>query len=473
MRASIKQSIFTRKNFRILSGSLIFLSAIVSTGALSVSAEASQAELQLGIQSFNSKHYSEAVGHLQQYVNAVPHESIGHYYLANCLFNLGYEKPSIEQYEMALKESTSQKMTDYCRDAIRTMQASKQATATTPALAQQAGLSLESALYQSGGYSRSPGLLRSSGSNRAAVPNQQLAYNSLSGVSSFSRVSPLSGMSQPLEIGSLSGVDQPSMDPSSRYSWATTLGRLPEYQRQTALTRMSQSARGTAMDSLGPNPLLTTPPVNLGIEIPHEGVVDLALEKTLVRMADQSNIEIETIQREYVADLASIKEHLTDDIFRLNRDRDARIQALNDGVRIKGSSSSDTVDSIRRDTDSKIAAATSASTATTQAHEQLFLARLVKIQSDLKVSQNQVADSRRMPGGQPNLQLAGSDLYTRNYTPSPTPPPPDELMATEERLILDAHSRPGRTISRVVRDPVETAPLAPGTDLKVHGQVIK
>jgi len=387
MKSSTNKLLQVSTSFRVLWFGLVWVTAVLNLSLLPATAEPNQIELQRGIQSFNSKHYSDAVGHLQQYVVAAPHESIGHYYLANCLFNLGYEKPSLDQYAIALKESTSQIMTDYCRDAIRSMQASKQATALAPA---------------------------------RHVPNTSLTTPEL---------------------------------------------LVPN----TSLTTPAL---------LVPNTLPTISPVELPAMLPREGVPDLALEKTLVRMSDQSNLEIETLQRNYVAGLASIKQHLADDLLKINRDRDARIQALSDGVRIKGSSSSntypyETIDSIKKDTDSKIETATSAAAATTQAHEQEFLSQLAKIQNALKVSQNQIADARRMPGSQPNLQLAGSDLYTRNFVPSPNPPPPDELMATSERLILDAHSRPGRTISRVVRDPVEPVPLPPGTDLKVHGQLIK
>ncbi|CAN5699793.1 hypothetical protein BH10CYA1_BH10CYA1_05270 [soil metagenome] len=347
MRLLTKKSLCTSKNFGALSCSLILMTAMLSTIVIPAKAETSQIELQRGIQSFNSKHYSDAVGHLQQYVAAAPHESIGHYYLANCLFNLGYEKPCMDEYTQALKESTSQKMTDYCRDAIRSMQSSKLAAAKL-------------------------------------VPSV-CAYTIESG-----------------------------------------------------------------------------------------GVRDFALKKTLVRMTDQSNVEVSTLQRNHAADLESLKRHLADDIFRLNTFRDARIQALLDGVRIKGSSSSDTVDSIRKDTASKTDMAKATCESTTEAHERQYLEQIAKMQNDLRLSQNQVADARRVPGNHPNLQLSGTDLYTRNFIPSPNPPPPDQLVATPERLIVDAHSHPGRTISRVVRDPAEAPPPPPpGTDLRVHGQLIK
>ncbi len=405
MKTPTQKFFDTCVNFDTISCRLILMAVMLSSLGVSpirAEAEASQIELQRGIQSFNSKHYSEAVGHLQQYVAAAPHESIGHYYLANCLFNLGYQKPCLAEYALALKESTSQKMTDYCRDAIRAMQSSKQSPNPT---------STDSA------------------STSSLAANKTLTKQIASGHSAANQI-----------------VDWPPISLQIPGPNASGANQLP-----LAIPLV---------------PVLSPHATEVG------GFKDLALEKTLVRMTDQSNIEIVTLQRDYAADLESLKQHLSDDIFRLNRERDARIQALQDGVRLKGSSSSDTVDSIRKDTATKIATAQTTYDSNTKAREQQYLEQVAKLQNALRVSQDQVADARRIPGNHPNLQLAGTDLYTRNFIPSPNPPPPDELIATPERLVLDAHSRPGRTISRVVRDPAEPPPLPPGADLKVHGQLI-
>lgn len=395
--------VFFAVNIGTTSCRFLLMSAML--GAFSLSprqavAEVSQIELQRGIQSFNSKHYSDAVGHLQQYVAAAPHESIGHYYLANCLFNLGYQKPSLVEYTLALKESTSQKMTDYCRDAIRSIQSSKQIANTT---------------LQAPGHDGS-------------TANQIQQYGS-------------------------------------------ELEERVDYRRRgSQLVSPGLAMLRFPMNSSGPQSIQSQ---SLPYPSLVNGIQDLALEKTLVRMTDQSNVEIATLQREYAADLESLKQHLSDDIFRLNRERDTRIQALQDGVRLKGSSSTDTVDSIRKDTASKIETTQSTYDSNTKACEDQYLEQVAKLQSDLRASQVQVADARRVPGNHPNLQLAGTDLYTRNFIPSLNPPPPDELVATPERLIVDAHSRPGRTISRVVRDAAESPALPRGADLKVHGQLIK
>jgi tetratricopeptide (TPR) repeat protein len=405
MRLLANKSLNTSVKIEALSYSLILMMAMLSTSVIPAKADASQVELQRGIQSFNSKHYSDAVGHLQQYIAAAPHESIGHYYLANCLYNLGYEKPCMDEYARALKESTSQKMTDYCRDAIRSMQSSKLATATGTAPARA---------------------IQSSGSNQPNVP-----------LAAF----------------------PPSM--------AESYVRPDDFN----LPRTGFARPGMTMLRF-PISLSSTQPVS-AYTIETGGVPDLALEKTLVRMSDQSNVEIATLQKNLAADLESLKQHLADDIFKLNKERDARIQALLDGVRVKGSSSSDTVDSIGKDIASKTDMARRTCESTTQAREQEYLEQIAKLQHDLRASQNQVADARRVPGNHPNLQLAGTDLYTRNFIPSPNPPPPDELVATPERLIVDAHSHPGRTVSRVVRDPAEAPPPPPGRDLRVRGQLIK
>lgn len=379
-------------------------------------AAASQVELQLGIQSFNSKHYSDAVGHLQQYVAAEPHESIGHYYLANCLFSLGYEKPCLTEYALALKDSTSQKMTDYCRDAIRSIQTSKQVTIAKQSVANQ------------------------------TVANQTVANQIVDNQIATSQTVARQTLARQTQKTARQNV----------------FGRTrPDLYLNPPLAELRMSSNSSAPLAFFPLPTEA------------EGVQDLALEKTLVRMTDQSNVEIATLLRNHEADLESLKQHLTDDIFRLNRDRDIRIQALLDGSKMKGSSSSDSVDSIRKDTATKIAASEAKYESTTEARQNQYLERVAELQNALRVSQDQVADARRVPGNHPNLQLAGTDLYTRNYTPSPNLPPPDELVATPERLVIDAHSRPGRTISKVVRDPAEQSLTVPGADLKVHGQLVK
>lgn len=444
----------TGAKLQIWPNRLVLISAVISAiscSALPAQADPSQVELQRGIQSFNSKHYSEAVGHLQQYVAAAPHESIGHYYLANCLYNLGYQQPCLAEYTLALKESTSQKMTDYCRDAIRSMQSSKQAATSQAATSQATSTRASSAQASSTQAATNQIVSRRSATGRIAssIPTdlQAPGYD-------------VSNANQTPQYGS----ELEERVDFSRGRFRRIDPRLAMLRFPTDPTQLHQPQYSTAVGRYSNTG---------GLSSATGGIQDLALEKTLVRMSDQSNIEIATLQRDYAADLESLKAHLSDDIFRLNRDRDTRIQALQDGVRLKGSSSSDTVDSIKKDTATKITTAQTNYENTTKQREEQYIEQVAKLQNALKNSQDQVADARRVPGNHPNLQLAGTDLYTRNFIPSPNPPPPDELVATPERLVLDAHSRPGRTISRVVRDPVEPPLLPPGADLKVHGQLIK
>lgn len=83
--------------------------------------------------------------------------------------------------------------------------------------------------------------------------------------------------------------------------------------------------------------------------------------------------------------------------------------------------------------------------------------------------------SRGSLNTQPKLQAEGSDYYTRNYgvAASPAVPKqsePNELVATPERMILDAHSTPGKTISRIVKVPTAEKPT--NADLKVRGNIV-
>ncbi|MFN8550887.1 MAG: hypothetical protein U0103_05310 [Candidatus Obscuribacterales bacterium] len=375
-------------------------------------------ELQLGIQSFNSKHYSDAISHLQFYVNANQHDAIGHYYMANCLVSLGYQQPAIDEYTRALKESTSQKMTDYCRDAIRAMQSSKVNSSTSDI-----------------------------GTAVASSVRTAAARTSIS-------------------VGSSGNVQMPPVDGFRPM-------KLPFVMR-SQLLRADSSSSGSILDAAPPAvPKLTVDPVLLYQN--RSGIPDRALEKTLTRMVEQTNSDLDGLQRDNYAELQSIKDHLAAAIFRLNRDCDIRIQAAIDSSQRSstGTSSSleSSIDSIKKDTQTKIENAKRSAEYQAQALQQDTLYRADKLIAASQLSQSQIADARKIPGS-PNLQLAGSDLYTRNYSPSPEPPPPDQLLATPERLILDAHTRPGKILYRVVRDASPPA-IAPETDLKVHGELIK
>ncbi|RTL45208.1 MAG: hypothetical protein EKK48_03895 [Candidatus Melainabacteria bacterium] len=401
---------------------VLFLEACIFSGLSQLPAISlpvvDQRELQLGIQSFNSKHYSDAISHLQFYVNANQHDAVGHYYMANCLCSLGYQQPAIDEYGRALKESTSQKLTDYCREAIRSMQASK----------------------QNSGSSNTVSAVASSVGSAAA--RTTVSAGSSGGV----QTQPVDGGFRPMKLP------------------------LP---MQSQLLRADASS-GSILDAAPPVvPKLTVDPVLLYQN--RSGVPDRALEKTLTRMVEQTNSDLDGLQKDNSAELLSIKDHLATTISRLNRDCDLRIQAAIDSSQRSTTSTSssleNSIDSIKKDTQIKIENAKRAAESQALALQQDILYRAGKLIAASQLSQSQIADARKIPGS-PNLQLAGSDLYTRNYLPSPEPPPPDQLLATPERLILDAHTSPGKILYRVVK---ETPPpvIAPETDLKVHGELVK
>jgi tetratricopeptide (TPR) repeat protein len=78
-------------------------------------------------------------------------------------------------------------------------------------------------------------------------------------------------------------------------------------------------------------------------------------------------------------------------------------------------------------------------------------------------------------GSAPDLDLVGTNLYVRHYANSMPDVNPtadaQELVATQERLVLEAHNRAGKTISRVVPESDEHKPQS-NSDLKVHGRVM-
>jgi tetratricopeptide (TPR) repeat protein len=327
-----------------------------------VHATESQSDLQHGIQSYNSKDFHDAVGHLQMHLHTVPNDAVARYYLANALQSLGYEDSSLTEYERALQLSRSPQLSTYCRQAIERVNTARQ--------------------YRTTG--------------------------------------------------------------------------------QTITTNIQPSAFGYLQTG---------------------ALQDLNLSKALNRMKEQSNEMIEINSRNGAAEERSIADHSLADIDRLGRDRDARIQALLDGPQFsKGKSSSSAADAaitrLRTDTDIQIANIKTLAAEMIKQHEQESLERGEKFQSDVQEWQSQLAEAHKMRG-QPGLQAIGSDLYTRVYNTSPSearkePQIPDELLATPGRLLLDYHTRPGRTISRVVRDPSFAARSpSPGPDLNVRGQVIK
>lgn len=380
-------------------------------------AVADQRELQLGIQSFNSRHYADAMAHLQFYVNANQHDALGHYYMANCLCSLGYQQTAIDEYAKALRESTSQKITDYCREAIRAMQSSKQNVA----------------------------------SNGAAALASSPHFTSMREFSDA--ISDRSAETTPVDTG-------------------FRAMKLPFAMQSQALRTNSSSA--SVFDAAP----LVVPKLTVDSALLYQNrsaVPDLALKKTLTRMVEQTNSDLDGLQKDNAVELQSIKDHLVAEIFRLNRDCDNRIQAAIDSSQRSSTSTSSslesTIDSIKKDTQTRIESAKRSAASEAEALRQDTLNKAGKLIAASQLWQSQIADARKLPGS-PNLQLAGSDLYTRNYSPSPEPPPPDQLLATPERLILDAHTRPGKILYRVVKDA--SPPFAaPDADLKVHGELIK
>ncbi len=212
---------------------------------------------------------------------------------------------------------------------------------------------------------------------------------------------------------------------------------------------------------------------------------DLNLLKALNRMKEQSNDIMQIYDKNGASEEHNIVDHSLADIDRLTRDREARIQAVLDGPQYtsKGKSLASSNDAaireIRSDTDRQIENARVIAAEMIRQHQQETLERSEKFKSDVNEWQSQLAEAHKMPGTPGGLQALGSDLYTRVYNTSPSEPRkepqiPDELLATPGRLLLDFHTRPGRTISRVVRDPSFAARQpSPGADLNVRGQLIK
>lgn len=106
-----------------------------------------------------------------------------------------------------------------------------------------------------------------------------------------------------------------------------------------------------------------------------------------------------------------------------------------------------------------------------------------KMLSDVDNLRNQLTESRHLPGT-PALQATGTNYYNRQYGDPRSSlvkkpePPVDELLATPEKMILDAHTKGGGNKYRIVKDPMmaEQDKLknhSPGTDLKVKGTLIR
>jgi hypothetical protein len=324
-------------------------------------------DLQQGVEFYNSKKYSDAVGHLQLHLGAHPNDAVARYYLANCLKNLGYDEPSLVEYQRALASSTSPQLSGYCRQAIQLAAASKQI--------------------------------------RAGVASQ-----------------PLTGEPGFVQTETEAFIGTPRL--ARRFRVETT---------RDERVAQSQARAQAAQAELEPRE--------------GKGLQDLVLAKALDRMKQQSNDQLEIFAKNKSIETQAIMEHLNADIS--SPQLEGRAQQLREKAKAD------------------------------LEKEQNENARLAtKFQADVRNLQNQLAESRRLPGD-PNLQLVGTDVYTRVYAsssgqPLHEPPPPDELLATPERLVLDAHSHPGRTISRVVRDPSPgERQHIPGTDLNVHGQVVR
>jgi hypothetical protein len=115
-----------------------------------------------------------------------------------------------------------------------------------------------------------------------------------------------------------------------------------------------------------------------------------------------------------------------------------------------------------------------------EVHRQNFWGEEVKqkeFQEEVEDFKTVVSNSRYKfnNGTTPDLDLVGTNLYVRHYATAGANIKPTadakELIATQELLVLDAHSRAGKTISRVVPESDEHKPQS-NSDLKVHGRVM-
>ncbi|HEY9676981.1 MAG TPA: hypothetical protein V6C76_03190 [Drouetiella sp.] len=89
--------------------------------------------------------------------------------------------------------------------------------------------------------------------------------------------------------------------------------------------------------------------------------------------------------------------------------------------------------------------------------------------------QNEVQNSQSSTGLSPKINPIGTNLYIRNYADLKKSQPrneEDELIAAQDKLIVDSHSRTGKTITRITREQIPEQKPQPNSDLKVHGQLI-
>lgn len=220
---------------------------------------------------------------------------------------------------------------------------------------------------------------------------------------------------------------------------------------------------------------------------PTKEEIDVA--KSLERIKRQSELAKDNKIRNGDADAKDKVNRGTHDVRELEAERNLKIRNLlqPDAIDIYGRpiylDHTADIEAVKRDYANRIKEAQALANEEASVKKAEVAKDASKMLSDVDNLRNQLRDSRHLPGT-PALQATGTSFYTRQYgdprssTVRKPTPPVDELLATPEKMILDAHTRDGGNKYRVVKDPVMTEQYklkdhSPGTDLKVKGTLIR
>ncbi|HEY9731148.1 MAG TPA: hypothetical protein V6C89_04515 [Drouetiella sp.] len=216
---------------------------------------------------------------------------------------------------------------------------------------------------------------------------------------------------------------------------------------------------------------------------------DSDVEKSLDRIKRQSELAKNNKIRNGDADAKDKLTRGVHDVNELIMERDMKIHNLlqPDAISITGRAiyldHTAEIEQIKRDYENRIKDAQALAKQEANFKKDEVAKDANKMVADVDNLRSQLTDTRHLPGT-PALQATGTNFYTRQYgdprRSAVKKPEPyvDELLATPEKMLLDAHTRGGGNKYRIVKEPVvgEQEKLkthSPGTDLKVRGTLIK
>ncbi|HEY9678433.1 MAG TPA: tetratricopeptide repeat protein [Drouetiella sp.] len=215
---------------------------------------------------------------------------------------------------------------------------------------------------------------------------------------------------------------------------------------------------------------------------------DSEVSKTLAHIERQTSIAKQNKAASGEANASFLMGRNRFDEGKLLSERNAKINQLlqPDMVDIHGRAiyldHSAEIEAIKRDYEERIKEAKLMAQEDAVKAKQKAAADSTKMSAELENLRNQLTDTKQLRDGA-KLQAAGTNMYTRQYgdprTVAARKPDADqdEMLASQQKMILDPHTKPGTSKTRSSKDPLvaeqDKLQESQETDLRVKGTLIR